>query len=113
MRTRQSPTDRSRSLAKSARIPYGSSPALAELAGKGKGGGNIASPHMWGLGMKMMLLLPLFRIGQLQLQDISSLSLSCPPTNTREKMRRCHLGSAGHEMLLSSGAPLAGSLPRP
>lgn len=113
MRIRQSPTDRSRSLAKSARIPCGSSPALAELAGKGKGGSNIASPHMWGLGMKMMLLLPLFRIGQLQLRDISILSLSYPPTNARVKMSRYYLGSAGHEMLLSSGAPLAGPLPRP
>jgi hypothetical protein len=63
--------------------------------------------------MKTMLLLPLFRIGQLQLLDISILSLSYPPTITREKMRRCQLGSAGHEMLLSSGAPLAGPLPRP
>lgn len=50
MRIRQSPTDRSRSLAKSARIPYGSSPALAELAGKGKGGGQYSIISYVGFG---------------------------------------------------------------
>jgi hypothetical protein len=59
-----------------------------------------------------MLLLPLFRIGQPQLQDISILSLSRPPTNTRVEMCRYSLGCADHEMLLNSGAPLAGPLPR-
>ncbi|KAL6701400.1 hypothetical protein J3F84DRAFT_6476 [Trichoderma pleuroticola] len=75
-------------------------------------GRTIASPHAWGsLGMEMILPLPHWHAPTPRHVHF----ISWPSTNQRSRTIESLLFRVGvcHEMLLNSGAPLAGSLPRP